>query len=240
MWWAVIVCEVRQQGAHTAVLCCLSTLCFWFLPLEINAEILIISHPCAHGWSKLLHSSLPQDSEWVWLRPLDLSDDYFPLLSLYLSPSLSLTVSLSAPALTPFLCYPLSHLLFSSLPSFPPLFLFFTHPFLPPFFHSPSLPLSFCLSLTHSLWPETDNAVGKKKKKATEPVVSKSSVFPAVHCCMCLRVSVLDTGQRSHPLSCHISWPENHEWGLVDSWPGACCRGERRWMRSGHHCIIRR
>lgn len=162
----------------------------------------------AGQWVSLTETLRP----FRWLLPSS--------VALSLSLSFSLTVSLSAAALTPFLFYPLSHLLFSSRPSFPPLFLFFSHPLLPPFLHSPSLPLS-------------------PSAKKGKPVVSKSSVFPAVHCCMCLR-AVLDTGQRSHPLSCHSSWPENHEWGLVDSWPGACCRGERRWMRSGHHCIIRR
>lgn len=84
----------------------------------------------AGQWVSLTETLRP----FRWLLPSS--------VALSLSLSFSLTVSLSAAALTPFLFYPLSHLLFSSRPSFPPLFLFFSHPLLPPFLHSPSLPLS--------------------------------------------------------------------------------------------------
>lgn len=92
----------------------------------------------AGQWVSLTETLRP----FRWLLPSS--------VALSLSLSFSLTVSLSAAALTPFLFYPLSHLLFSSRPSFPPLFLFFSHPLLPPFLHSPSL--SVCQKRQQSRW----------------------------------------------------------------------------------------
>lgn len=140
------------------------------------------------------------------------------LFCLFISLSLSLCHSLSASALTRFVfassVYNLFFLLFSVHPHFLSLPLFPLHPFFSSSF------LSASIFPTPSLWHETDTGVGGRQQSWWS--ANLLTFLQSTTVCVCVCGTVLDTGQGSHLLSCCSLWPKNHEWGPVDSWPGAC------------------
>lgn len=69
-----------------------------------------------------------------------------------------------------------------------------------------SHPLALIFSLSH--WPQTDSTVkGKQQSWWSANFMSFPWRFTA-WVCVCVHSTLLDTGQQSHPLSCHSLWPK--------------------------------
>lgn len=208
--------ETMQQGSSTAVSCChVSTLYLTILDFFTPPW----GWCCNRVHLSSLHTQLELTRAFIfaggwWVSP---TQTFRPLRRL-LSSSVSLPISLPL-----FACAHSNHARF--------LFLCFSFP--PFFFHFLSF-LSSPFSLFYTaptLWHETDSAVGGSQqiRWSANLVCFPRSINVCACMCVCVCGTVLDMGQESHLLSCHSLWPKNHKWGLVDSWPGACCRrrGER-------------
>lgn len=179
---------------------------------------------CVHLSS--LHTQLELTFAFIfaagkWVSLTETSRPFRWLLSYSVSLSHSLLLFVCAHPTrfgSPFVC------LLISISSFSPVVLFFPHhPFRPPFFHPPPLCLSH--SSTPSLWPETDSAVGRRQQTRWSANLLSFPLSIAVCVCMCVCVAqcwIRDRTVIRFPVT--ACDPKNHDWGAVDSWPGACCR----------------
>lgn len=207
--------ETMQQGSSTAVSCC-----------HVSTLYLTISDfftpPWGRCWNRVhlssLHTQLELTCAFIfargwWVSP---TQTFRPLRRL-LSSSASLPISLPL-----FACAHSNHARFLFICFSCPPFVFHFLSFLSSLFLFSTLrPLSGTRQIVLS---EEANRSGGQQILC----VSRGASM-CVLACVCVCGTVLDMGQESHLLSCHSLWPKNHKWGLVDSWPGACCRrrGER-------------